>query len=114
MHGSVSPSDLARHERRRHLRYRAHDIQITVNGHPTICEDLSVAGLCISHHGLKEKDQVEIGLGYGGKTATTAARVLAADRGRYSLAFLSPTYALMHVIVHYLAKRHGVSPHIFR
>lgn len=101
-------------ERRRHARYSAADIQLSVNGHPAICEDLSVAGLRISHHGLKVNDVVEIGLAFEGIKALTPARVIAAERGRYSLSFQAPTYSLMHLIVQYLCKHHGVSPHAFR
>lgn len=109
----ASPDDTGQ-ERRGRPRYSAADIQLSVNGHSAVCEDMSVAGLRISHDGLKENDLVEIGLAFDGINVLTPARVIAADHGRYSLTFQAPTYSLMHLIVQYLSKRHGVSPHTFR
>ncbi len=105
-------------ERRRHRRFHAPDLSLTIDGHEAKVIDLSVGGVRVAAPGLSVGRRVMVALtcrlGAEPRSAEALGQVVASAGGHASIAFTAPTYALMHFVVHFLAHRHGVEPHLFR
>lgn len=118
MDTDVAPNRLAAAERRCHPRFPNPDVTAAIDGRKVSVVDISVGGMRVEAAGLVAGKSVSITLIArldGSLRAVKApAVVVAAGPGQASLAFSSPTYALMQFIVMFLAQRHGVEPHLFR
>lgn len=102
-------------DRRRNHRYMGQDLTCLVDGRTAAVQDISEGGLRVAINGVMVGQIVEIRMETTGiEPAKTTAKVLSADGTRSSLAFTSPTYALMKFVIHYLANHHGMSVHAFR
>lgn len=90
---------------------------VSINGRPGTLLDISEGGIRAACRApLRVGQRAEITLSAPGQipeAISVAAEVKAAADGKASLAFLKPTFALMRFVIHYLARQHGVRPHIF-
>jgi hypothetical protein len=102
-------------ERRRSRRYMGQALPCPLDSRPATVQDISEGGLRVAIGGIKPGQVVALHLTMpGADPIRTTARVLAADGANASLAFTTPTYALMKFVVRYLAEHHGVEVHAFR
>lgn len=105
-------------ERRHHRRFHNPDLSLTIDGREAKVLDLSVGGVRVAASGLSAGRPVAViltcRLGTETRSAQALGQVVASADGHASIAFTAPTYALMHFVVHFLAHRHGVEPHLFR
>lgn len=118
MNATVPRPTFRRVERRKHRRFPDPDLTLTIDGREASVLDLSVGGVRAAAATLPVGRSVSMALtsriDAEPRSIQALGRVVASAGGQASIAFSAPTYALMHFIVHFLADRHGVEPHLFR